>query len=91
MCQVGKPINAVAREIKLHRTSVTAIHDRHDVPVRAHYMTNAHIDQARALHATGASFAEIARHLGFDLTTISNCFTGRGIQKRGQLSTRESS
>lgn len=82
--QAGKTINAVAREFRLHRTTVTAILDRHDVPVRAHYMTNAHIDQARALHATGASFTEIARHLGFDPTTISNRLREHQSQERTQ-------
>lgn len=76
MYEAGKTIYAVAPKFKLHRTTVTAILDRHDVPVRAHYMTSAHVNQARELYESGASFAEIGRRLGFDPTTISNRLRG---------------
>ncbi|WP_082099656.1 helix-turn-helix domain-containing protein [Demequina maris] len=91
MYQAGKTINAVARQFKLHRTTVTAILDRHDVPVRAHYMTARQVDEAQTLYESGNSLAEIGRRLGFDPATISNRLTGRGIHRRGQLSARESS
>lgn len=72
MYRAGKTINAVARAFKLHRTTVTAILDRHGVPVRAHYMTASHRASARELHESGYSLAKIGRRLGFDPATIAN-------------------
>lgn len=80
--QVGKTVNAVAREFKLHRTTVTAILDRHDVPVRAHYMTESHLDQARGLYESGQSLAAVGARLGFDAATIANQLRKSGARIR---------
>ena len=77
----GNTINA-GREFKPHRATATAILDRHDVPVQAHYMTPGQVDEAQTLYVSGHSLAEIGRHLGFDPTTIWNRLTRRGFHRR---------
>lgn len=83
MYQAGNTTNAVAREFKLHRTTVTAILDRHDVPVRPHYMTENHLAQARVLYALGSSLADIGARLGFDAQTIRTHLFRAGVPVRG--------
>lgn len=83
MYQVGNTINAVAREFKLHRTTVTAILDRHGVPVRAHYMTTQDVERARGLYESGLSLAEVGRRLGFDAAAIANRLRAAGVRIRG--------
>jgi AraC-like DNA-binding protein len=91
MYQAGKTINAVAREFKLHRTTVTAILDRHDVPVRPHYMTQSHVDQARVLYESGSSLARIGDRLGFDAQTVRTHLFRAGVQIRGAHERRSAS
>jgi len=82
MYQSGKTINAVARESKLHRTTVTAILDRRCVPARAHYMTDRHVDEARRLYESGLSLAATGQALGFDGATIATRLRASGVEIR---------
>lgn len=82
MYQAGKTMNAVARKFKLHRTTVTAILDRHGVLVRAHYMTERHVDEARSLYESGLSLAAVGVALGFDAATIATRLRASGVKIR---------
>lgn len=82
MYQAGKTINAVARAFKLHRTTVTAILDRHGVPVRAHYMTDRQVDEARRLYESGLSLTATGEALGFDGATIATRLRASGVKIR---------
>lgn len=88
--QAGKTINAVAREFKLHRTTVTAILDRHGVPVRAHHMTENLVNEARALYESGLSLAGVGARLGFDAATIASRwdFYSRNVRAVASVRTR---
>lgn len=87
MYQEGKTINAVARAFKLHRTTVTAILDRHDVPVRAHFMTSEQVSQAHALYDSGLSLATVGARLGFDAATIASQLRRAGVTIRPRRNT----
>lgn len=89
--QQGKTISAVSREFKLHRTTVAAILDRHDVAVRAHYMTKRHVDQARDFYESGSSLAEVGRRLGFDAATVATRLRARGVRIRDAHERRSTS
>lgn len=89
--QAGKTINAVAREFRLHRTTVTSILDRHGVPVRSHYMTEKHLDEARMLYESGLSLARIGDRLSFDAQTVRTHLFRAGVQIRGAHERRSAS
>lgn len=69
----------------------TAILDRHDVPVRAHYMTESDLDQARALYKSGKSLAALGALLGFGAQTIRTHLFRAGVQIRGAHERRSAS
>lgn len=84
MYQAGKTINAVAREFKLHRTTVTAILDRHDVVVRSRSMSPQQVRRAQELYESGYSLADAGRILGFDPATIAARLRETGTKIRGR-------
>ena len=80
--QAGNTINAVAREFKLHRTTVTAILERHDVKVRLRRMSEEHVSAAVKMYAAGHSLADVGSSLGFDPTTLASHLRDQGLRIR---------
>lgn len=72
MYQLGKTINAVAREFKLHRTTVVASLGRHEISIRPRHMTDADVTEARKLRGTGLSYEQVGRRIGFCAQTVAN-------------------
>ena len=72
--QKGSSVSELAKQYKIHRTTVMDHLKRADVPRRPHLrkMTDEQVQEAVRLRAKGASFAELGRRYGVDPSTISN-------------------
>ncbi|WP_084104448.1 helix-turn-helix domain-containing protein [Demequina sp. NBRC 110056] len=81
--EAGGTIQAVARQFKLHRTTVTAILERQGVALREHAMDDDLIRQARVLYESGLSLAAVGERLGFDAETIARRLKKAGVRIRG--------
>ena len=80
----GATISQLAAEFGIHRTTVAARLDRHQVP--RHRERSAWDDdtlnEAAELYATGLSLADVAHQFGIDAQTVANRFRHAGVPVR---------
>ena len=80
----GPTTNELAARYDIHRTTVTALLDQHQVP-RHSARTNGSDDELRTAaeqYGSGMSLAEVATAYGIDAQTVANRFRRAGIPIR---------
>jgi DNA-binding CsgD family transcriptional regulator len=85
----GASINEVARQFRLHRTTVNAILERHGVPVRARTMSPTQIRRARELYESGLSLVDVGAQLGFNAQTVANRLKALAVPIRAPHDSRQ--
>lgn len=71
-----------ARKHRLHRTTVKAILERHQIAKRARNMTATQVELAAELYVSGMSLVQVGERLGFNAQTIANRLKAHGTQIR---------
>jgi len=72
----------LAERFGVHRTTVVAIFERHDVPRRHQKLTVQLLQQAAELYADGWSLERVGTALEVDASTVQRAFKRRGIARR---------
>ncbi len=85
----GASINEVARQFRLHRTTVNSILERHGVPVRARTMSQTQVQRARDLYESGLSLVDVGAQLGFNAQTIANRLKALAVPIRAPHDARQ--
>lgn len=69
----GQSVSQLARDWKIHRTTIMEHLQRHDVPTRPHKrkMTDQQVIEAAKRYRAGDSLATIGNHYGVDAKTMS--------------------
>jgi len=77
-------VTAIARADKysIHRTTVLALLERHQVSRRGRVLTPDHIEQAVSLYASGGSCASIGKELQVNPETIRQALLKAGVAMR---------
>ena len=78
------PCYSLARQYNVRREAISKLLRRSGVTIRKlRTISEAQVDEAVQLYATGLSAARIADRLGFDQATIHNHLKKRGVTMRG--------
>jgi lambda repressor-like predicted transcriptional regulator len=75
-------MKALAAELKVHRTTIRTVLDRHGIAPRDIQMSDADVARAAVLYESGQSLAVIGTQLGFNPQTISNRLRQVGVAMR---------
>jgi transposase-like protein len=79
--RTGTPINDLAAEFEINRTTVMKHIERTGAPRRRGVVLD-HLDEARRLYEQGWSLARLGRHLGVDPGTVWYTFKNAGVPTR---------
>jgi transposase-like protein len=79
--RTGTPINDLAAEFEINRTTVMKHIERMGAPRRRGVVLD-HLDEARRLYEQGWSLARLGRHLGVDPGTVGYTFKNAGVPTR---------
>lgn len=77
----GTPIDQVATDFGIHRTTALNIVRRSNVERRWHVIDQ-HLDQARELYEEGSSLKKVGAHFGVSADTVRLAFQRNGIPIR---------
>ena len=80
--QEGATVYDLAAEFGCHRTTVAARIKEAGIAMRCQSPTSEAIDSMVQLYASGLSFLEVGKQLGFCANTVQNGLQGRRIQVR---------
>ncbi|NYD68713.1 helix-turn-helix domain-containing protein [Agromyces atrinae] len=78
----GRTMKALAAEMKVHRTTIRTVLDRHGIAPRDTQISDTDVARAAALYESGQSLATIGAQLGFNPQTISNRLRQIGVALR---------
>lgn len=82
--QAGASANQLAVRYQLNRASITRLLQRAGIPPNRRSLTEAEIEQAVKLYATGLTVARVAAQLGRPPTTVHATLRQRGVQLRSR-------
>jgi transposase-like protein len=82
--RAGATIRHVAAEFGIHRTTVAAHLDRHQIPRHREQTAweSGTLEEAAALYASGLSLADVADQFGIDAQTVANRLRRAGVAVR---------
>jgi len=78
----GTTAIALAGKYSIHRTTVLALLERHQVVRRGRVLTRGHIERAVSLYASGRSCASIAKELHVNPETVRQALLKTGVAMR---------
>ncbi len=89
----GATAIALAGKHSIHRNTVLALLERHQVARRGRVLTSEHIKRAVSLYASGRSCASIAKKLHVNPETVRQALlkTGVAMRRPGRLSAKRES
>jgi DNA-binding NarL/FixJ family response regulator len=82
--QTGTSANQLAIRYQLNRASVRRLIQRGGIPPNRRSLTEAEVEQAVELYATGLTVARVAAQLGRPPTTVHATLRQRGVQLRSR-------
>ena len=77
----GTPIDRVADDFGIHRTTALNIVKREGVPRRWRTI-DAHLEEARELYNSGLSMAKVGQHFGVSMDAVREAFLRHGVPIR---------
>ena len=82
--EAGSSISQLAVDFSVHRTTVTAHLDRHQIPRHHERVTwdDGTLREAAEMYASGLSLADVAERFGVDAQTVANRFRRAGVRVR---------
>jgi AraC-like DNA-binding protein len=78
----GSAIKDLAREFRVHRTTVTTVLRRQHVELRQAGLNEGRVDEARQLYRDGWSVARLGEKFGVDGKTVWRCLLLAGVVMR---------
>lgn len=88
MCKSGHTVSDIARKLDITERTVWRMKKRAGLTHPHPPITNAQVDEMRAMLDDGMSYSEVSRTLGIDHAAIKRRFPGRGYDQSQSVNAR---